>query len=86
MTISLGIVGSIWDVPTNGEHTQTLEQMIHDVTTILKLVFEFDTNGIYGKQVHIMTTSFDINGINSSFGWYKDDIKISMITMLHWDL
>jgi hypothetical protein len=60
--------------------------MIHDATTIVKLVFEFDMNGIYGKQVHIMTTSFDINEINSSFGWYKDDIKISMITMLHWDL
>ncbi len=86
MTISLGVTSSIWDVPTIGERMQTLEQMIDNATTIVKLVFEFDTNGIYGKQVHIMTTSFNINGINSPFGWYKDDIEISMITMLHWDL
>jgi len=60
--------------------------MIHDATTIVKLVFEFDMNGIYGKQVHIMTTSFDINGINNSFGWHKDVFEISMITMLDWYL
>jgi hypothetical protein len=83
ITVCPGLGGSFWNTEDN-ERCEAPARL-NDASIDPELVFEFDVNGKFGKQISVTTTTtFDLGNdaprrpFEDSFGWYHSGLVISL--------
>ncbi|CAK9201132.1 unnamed protein product [Sphagnum troendelagicum] len=83
ITVLPGPGGSFWN--TEDEELHEAPARLNDASIDADLVFEFDMNGKFGKQISVTTTTtFDLGNsaprrpFRDSFGWYHNPLMTSL--------
>jgi hypothetical protein len=83
ITVLPGPGGSFWN--TEGRELHQAPARLNDASIDPELVFEFDMNGKFGKQIFVTTTTtFDLGNsaprrpFEDSFGWYHNPLRTSL--------
>ncbi|CAM6045642.1 unnamed protein product [Sphagnum compactum] len=83
ITVRPGPGGKFWNIEDKKLYEAPAQ--LNDASISPELVFEFDMNGKFGKQISVTTTTtFDLGGpaprrpFKDSFGWYHDSLMTSL--------